>query len=182
MFDLVSARSRSRFPSVLTMLIVRPADRTEVDAAIKVWKAANSAGQLARHSERLKDWASASGAVLLVADNGITLIGMTLSLVGRADDGAGAPILGLRHLTGVAVIPEQQRSGVGGRLLDAALDHARTVGCDRVTLWADRMNAPAQRFFATRGFRPTGRTMPDEAGADMVHLAVKLGPTTGVRA
>ncbi len=158
------------------VLIVRRADRTEVDAAIEVWKAASSESQLAGHPEHLRAWAGASGAVLFVADSGTTLIGMALSLVGRANDGAGEPIPGLRHLTGVAVLPEHQGSGVGGRLLDAALDHAHSVGCDRVTLWTGRTNARAQRLFAARGFHPTGRTMPDDAGAAMVHFAVELDP------
>lgn len=76
------------------MLIVRPADRTEVDAAIEVWKTASSESQLAGHPEHLRAWAGASGAVLFVADSGTTLIGMALSLVGRPTTAQASPSRG----------------------------------------------------------------------------------------
>lgn len=83
------------------MLIVRPAKPSEIDAAIEVCRVANVSQNLPHHPELLKSWAVDPTAVLFIADEGAGPVGMTLSLVGRADDGAGEVVRGLRHLTGV---------------------------------------------------------------------------------
>lgn len=158
------------------VFVVRRAEPDEVEAAIEVWKVANATRNLPQHAHRLKLWAGADGAVLFVADNGAEMVGMALSMVGRANDGAGEVIQGLRHLSGVCVRPDRQGHRVGSELLDAILRHAGEEGCDQITLWTHQSNIIAQRLFAAHGFKPTGRTMPDEAGALMVHLAVPLTP------
>ena len=42
-------------------------------------------------------------------------------------------------------------------------------GYQRVQLWVDEDNAPAQRLFAGHGFVPTDRTKPDDEG-DIIRL------------
>jgi ribosomal protein S18 acetylase RimI-like enzyme len=159
------------------VVLVRPAQAGEVEAAVELWELANAARRLPSHPERIRSWARGPGAVLFVADHQGELVGMTLSLPGRADDGAGQLVPGLRHLTGVCVRPDRQGMGLGGRLLDAVLDHARQEGCDRVTLWTARANDRARRLFHARGFRATGRTIPDELGAPMDHFEASLAVT-----
>lgn len=79
-----------------------------------------------------------------------------LRLAGRADDGAGAPIPGLCHLTGICVLPQRQWQHLGGRLLDAVLAAARQDGYVRATLWTHQDNLRAGLLFEARGFLPTG--------------------------
>lgn len=93
---------------------------------------------------------------------------------GRADDGAGAPVPGLVRVTGVAVHPTYRGQGLGGRLMDAVIDHARDVDATRVTLWVDADNAVGQRLFGSRGFLATGRTQRDESGGELLHYAHDL--------
>jgi ribosomal protein S18 acetylase RimI-like enzyme len=99
---------------------------------------------------------------------------MVLSLLGREADGVGAVVPGLRHITGLAVTPDNRRLGIGRQLLATALDAARADGCCRVTLWTHRANKPAQRLLQSAGFRPTGRVESDPAGAEMTLLEASL--------
>jgi ribosomal protein S18 acetylase RimI-like enzyme len=157
------------------VVTVRHASAQEVEAAIDVWRAANPGSALVEHPERLRRWSADRGAQLYVADDGSgRVVGAVLSVLGRADDGAGELIPGLRHLTGLAVVPERRRAGVARSLLRVLLDEAAEEGCARVTLWVRADNLPAQRLFASLGFRPTGRREPDDAGAESMHMEVAL--------
>jgi ribosomal protein S18 acetylase RimI-like enzyme len=155
-------------------VVVRRAATSEVDAAVAVWHSANATSSLRNHAARLRRWSQEPGAKLFVAVEGDDFIGMILSLVARADDGAGSPIPGARHITGVAVLPNRQRGGIGGALLRAALDDARAEGCDRVTLWTHNRNERALHLFQTHGFRPTGRTAHDDAGDPTTQFVAKI--------
>lgn len=154
---------------------MRRGQSSEIDAAVAVWVAANAARDLPRHVQRLRTWAHGSGAVLHVADHHGQLVGMALRLVGRAGDGAGEPVPGLCHLTGICVAPQLQGQQVGGRLLDAVLAAARDDGYVSATLWTHHSNFRARALFQTRGFLPTGRTAPDEAGEPMIHMECAFG-------
>jgi ribosomal protein S18 acetylase RimI-like enzyme len=156
------------------LVTVRHASPQEVEAAIDVWHAANPGSALVEHPKRLRRWSTDQGARLHVAVEGGRIVGAVLSVLGRADDGAGELIPGLRLLTGLAVVPERRRAGVARSLVRALLDEAAREGCERVTLWVRADNLPAQRLFATFGFRPTGRREPDDAGAESMHMEVAL--------
>jgi predicted N-acetyltransferase YhbS len=54
-------------------------------------------------------------------------------------------------LHGLYIDPAQARRGVGGRLLEAALDAAREQGCDGLLVKAQ---SDAAGFFAARGMQP----------------------------
>jgi len=136
----------------------RHGGRGEIDAAVAVWRSANTTSPLQHHPARLRRWSQELGAKLFVAVDA-DLIGMILSLVARGDDGAGPPIPGARHITGVAILPDRQRGGIGGALLRAALDDAWAEGCDRVTLWTHTGNERALRLFEVlrlSAHRPNG--------------------------
>jgi ribosomal protein S18 acetylase RimI-like enzyme len=68
----------------------------------------------------------------------------------------------------VIVDPEHRRRGLGRRLLDAALAYLRSRGAPRVVLSTAVQNEPAQRLFASLGFRRTmiemTREMDDPSG------------------
>jgi ribosomal protein S18 acetylase RimI-like enzyme len=152
-------------------LVVRLARADEVEAAVMVWRLANDRSALQEHPERLEGWAQEEGARLYVAAQGDRLVGMVLGLRGRADDGAGDVIPGLCHLTGLAVVPDRQRSGIGRSLMAALLADADRDRCHTVTLWTTATNAPALTLFASLGFRPTGRFAHDDSGIRMLQLA-----------
>jgi ribosomal protein S18 acetylase RimI-like enzyme len=55
----------------------------------------------------------------------------------------------------IAVDEPARRSGIAGRLLDAAIAWLGEQGVPRVVLWTADLNAGAQNLFAARGFRRT---------------------------
>lgn len=57
------------------------------------------------------------------------------------------------RLRGMAVAPERQGTGVGGRVLDAAVARLRSVGAE--VLWAEARDT-ALAFYAHRGFAVVG--------------------------
>ena len=152
------------------MTSVRRAGFDEVGAAVRVWQAANPDSTVPEHADSLRGWALDPDALLLVADSGDRLVGMVLVLPGRDQDGAGGLLPELRHLTGLAVLPESRRSGIGSALLDTALREAAARDAARVTLWTAEDNADAQRLFVSRGFAPTGRSGRDSGGTVMLHF------------
>jgi GNAT superfamily N-acetyltransferase len=52
----------------------------------------------------------------------------------------------------VIVHPQHRRQGYGGRLLDHAIQFARTKHFKRITLLTDRISAESQAFFVSHGF------------------------------
>ena len=154
--------------------IVRHANAGEVEKAITVWQAANPNSGLTEHPERVRRWSSDRDAHLHVAADGDRVVGMVLSVLGRANDGAGEVIAGVRHLIGLAVVPAQRREGVGRRLMDAVIEEARQEACERVTLWVHADNLAARRLFESFGFRPTGRSEPDDAGVETTQMELAL--------
>jgi GNAT superfamily N-acetyltransferase len=55
-------------------------------------------------------------------------------------------------LEDMVVSPRRRGTGLGARLLEAAIGQARQQGCQRITLLTDRANEAAQRFYARQGF------------------------------
>lgn len=60
------------------------------------------------------------------------------------------------EVANLAVDPEWRGRGGGGRILDALLGRARTVGVERVFLEVRVSNRAAASLYASRGFRPIG--------------------------
>ena len=57
----------------------------------------------------------------------------------------------------LAVTPQARGRGLGRRLLQTALDHARTQGAASMFLEVSPANAPALALYARAGFAPVGR-------------------------
>ncbi|MGZ5001415.1 MAG: GNAT family N-acetyltransferase [Methylomonas sp.] len=68
-------------------------------------------------------------------------------------------------LEDMVVAPAMRGSGIGSRLVEAAIGHARHSGCRRITLLTDQDNQRAQRFYGRHGFRASA----------MVPLRLMLG-------
>jgi ribosomal protein S18 acetylase RimI-like enzyme len=52
----------------------------------------------------------------------------------------------------VYVHPSQQRSGIGGALIDSAMAHGREAGCNTLILAVNKQNAKAIAAYEKRGF------------------------------
>lgn len=55
-------------------------------------------------------------------------------------------------LEDMIIAADWRGQGYGQKLLSAAIDHARSRGCLRITLLTDRDNLPAQLFYQQQGF------------------------------
>ena len=64
---------------------------------------------------------------------------------------------GLAELQRIAVAPAHRRTGLGGDLVAAALDHARTQGARRMLLEVREDNAAALALYQHRGFTELSR-------------------------
>ena len=93
-----------------------------------------------------------SDSAVLVADDG-AVIGYAYSVIDGSDFLALRGPAGILH--DIIVDPERRGQGVGRRLLDATLAYLRSRGAPRVVLSTAVRNGPAQRLFASVGFRPT---------------------------
>lgn len=69
-------------------------------------------------------------------------------------------------------------SGAASRLLEAAVDHARSRGARTVLLWLAAANDRASRLYRRHGFVPTGRTgsFPAPRNTPELELGRELGP------
>jgi GNAT superfamily N-acetyltransferase len=66
----------------------------------------------------------------------------------------GGPVLWVEQLY---VLPELRERGIGGQLLEAALDVARARGCLAAELEVDDSHGRAANLYARAGFRPLER-------------------------
>ena len=153
---------------------LRPGGPDDIEAAIAVWRAANTARRGGRpippaREEQIRRAIAKPDAFLLVADDAGQVVGMALGMQGLAADGAGPPIPGLCHPSLVFVAPDRWGQGIGGRIVDVVLADARRRGYDRVQLWTHADNVRAQRLYERRGFRRTGRALDDDGGERSVH-------------
>jgi len=72
----------------------------------------------------------------------------------------------------VAVHPDAQGRGLGGRLLELAEEHARANGRPEVRLYTNEVMVENLRLYAGRGYRETGRE--SAGGFGRVFLAKRL--------
>jgi len=68
----------------------------------------------------------------------------------------GPPLEGVAHLSILFVHPSRWREGIAGALLDAAETEMVARGFEREMLWTPE-GAPAERFYAARGWERDGR-------------------------
>src|SRR4051794_36965854 len=84
----------------------------------------------------------------LVAEQGTSLLGYAI-LCRMYRDHSGERGVDLHHLF---VVERARNSGVGGRLVEAALDEARLWGCTFLNVGTRPENLGAQRFYEKLGF------------------------------
>ena len=160
-------------------LAIRVGSAADIDAAAEVWRVSNSARRGvpdigAEEVARVRDRLESPDGWFLVAEQDGSMVGMAFGTHARARDGAGEVIPGLCHLSLVFVAPDRWGRGIGGEIVDAALDEARRRGHDRIQLWTHEANERAQRLYRGRGFVPSGRTMIDYRGELIGHWVREL--------
>lgn len=120
---------------------------------------------------RLAEHIAADDTVVLVADDG-SLIGYALLFLGEAgepEDSFGVTRRPTALLSKCYVEAAQHGTGLGARLLEAAVGAARERGCAGMWLNTNAANLRAQRFYLKHGwaqvgwmdFRVGGRTHHD---------------------
>jgi len=95
---------------------------------------------------------SPQAGIILVARDGNEIVGM-VNLLFTISTAEGGPVCWLEDMV---VRPEQRGSGLGSRLLEAAIAHARAHGFLRITLLTDKDNSGARRFYQRNGFIESG--------------------------
>ncbi len=85
---------------------------------------------------------------ILVLREGTAVIGM-VNLLFTISTGLGGRIAILEDMV---VHPDHRGCGAGSKLLQAAIDFAKSAGCRRITLLTDQTNTSAQRFYQRHGF------------------------------
>lgn len=95
------------------------------------------------------------GHRVLVACAGARVVGFTA--VRPAAEGTG-------EIVALEVLPTEQRSGHGSRLLAAAVDSLRQDGASAVTAWILDGDEARVRFFSGAGLGPDGRVRQLDAG------------------
>ena len=152
-------------------VVVRPATADDHEPAIAVWAAAEAARCGGPAPEEvpaaLRERFRRPDVWLLVAVDDGQVVGVTQGWPAREDDGAGPVITGRCHLSLVFVAPDRWREGIGSRLVDGALEHARSLGFDHVQLYTHEDNARAQRLYQGRGFARDG-VVRDDAWGDRI--------------
>ncbi|MFZ3088013.1 MAG: GNAT family N-acetyltransferase [Methylotenera sp.] len=86
--------------------------------------------------------------LILVARRDAQVVGM-VSLLYTISTALGARVALLEDMV---ISPGMRGSGVGSRLLEQAIQTARSSGCKRITLLTDHDNESAQRFYQRHGF------------------------------
>jgi GNAT superfamily N-acetyltransferase len=86
----------------------------------------------------------------------------------------GPPLIGVAHLAALYVHPACWRQGIGAAMLARAEAAMRGRGYGAARLWTPE-GAPAERFYAARGWRRDGRSGWDGwLGLHMVGYATRL--------
>ena len=86
--------------------------------------------------------------MILVAREGDHVIGM-VSLLFTISTAEGGRVCWMEDMV---VHPDRRGDGLGSRLLQSAVEYARTHGFSRITLLTDQLNAGAIRFYGRHGF------------------------------
>jgi ribosomal protein S18 acetylase RimI-like enzyme len=134
----------------------------EIDAAVSVWREANTvrgAPHGPERTARIRAKLSAPDALPFVASRPV-IVGMALAEAGRFEDGAGESDPSLLHISMVFVRPTSQRTGVGLPLVLHILGVARSMGYQRVGVWTAQENSPARGLYERAGMTLTGKTAP----------------------
>lgn len=72
------------------------------------------------------------------------------------------------------VTPEGRGAGLGGRLVETAIDFAHAAGYSRMRLWTNHPLEAARRLYLARGFVQTAQEPHHSFGADLIGQTLEL--------
>lgn len=85
------------------------------------------------------------------------------------------PVEGFEHIKSVAVDPDYWGQGIGGKLLDQALESLKQNDRTGAELWTHETNERAQKLYESRGFKKTGDKKPSErTGEPIIHYSLEF--------
>lgn len=162
--------------------LVRFGEPDDWDAAVEVWRLADEArngreltdAQVAR--TRALGSVPASFFVVAADDDGSdgSIVGVSLGMLAREDDGAGPPIPGLLHVAMVYVRPDRWGEGIGAALVDRILDEGWARELSDAQLWTAADNDRAQALYERLGWTRSGREKHNDDGVPIVHYVRAL--------
>lgn len=143
-------------------MTIRPFRGGDEEAVVGLWNATLDRDPItpAAFRERTLGDVNFVPEGLLVAEDDGRAVGFVVTVPpGKVHRFAPAP--GTGRIAGLGVLPEHRRRGVGGRLLDAALDFLAARGCRKVvyaaheyyTAGLDRAYTAGLALLASRGFK-----------------------------
>ena len=147
---------------------IRLGTRYDEGPALAVWHAANAARGRppgAARRTRVRTKLRAPDALLMVAEDDGTVVGMLLAELGRDADGEGPVLPGLLHLSMLFVAPERDGHEVRGALLDALRGRYPWIRA-----WAAAGDDAALVTYASAGFVPTGRRQDRPPQGELLEL------------
>ena len=128
-------------PSMPPGVTIRPCRLDECKAALEVWRRAGSVPTVTDNVESVRHLVAQGPGTLLVAEMDDAIVG---TIVAGWDGWRGA-------IYRVAVVPEQQRSGLGRALVEAALHWMRERGAQRCTAVVHVDELHAMEFWRAMG-------------------------------
>ncbi len=136
--------------------MVRPATPDDAAALVALLRAGalgptddGADGDLAPYRAALADIGATPGTEVLVAELDGRVVGTCQLVTFRHLQHRGGRCA---ELESVHVAPDVRGHGVGGVLVEAAVEAARAAGCYRVQLTSNVARSDAHRFYARHGF------------------------------
>lgn len=151
-------------------MVVRPARAEDLGAAVALLALGalvpgpdgDAAFDLAPYRAALAEIEATPGCAVLVAEVAGAVVGVCQLIVFRHLQSAGGRCA---EIESVHVHPDWRSRGIGGVLVEAAVERARSAGCYRVQLTSNVARADAHRFYERHGFtashRGFKRLLPD---------------------
>jgi GNAT superfamily N-acetyltransferase len=140
--------------AVPTIRAARPSDTPRLAAllAAGTLRGREDATDLPAYRSALDEINATPGTAVLVAETGGRVVGMCQLIMFRHLQERGGRCA---EIESVHVEERYRSSGIGGALLEAAVQRAADAGCYRVQLTSNRAREAAHRFYERHGFEAT---------------------------
>lgn len=144
---------------------LRPAVAADLDPLVALDRDAFGRNAWSREALAAELDPAASGRYAALAEADAVACGYVIALLGPD----------VAEILRVAVASSRRRLGIGTRLVENAVDAARSAGCGAIMLEVVADNEPARSLYAALGFAPLDvrpRYYPDGSDAAILRLAL----------
>ncbi len=108
-------------------------------------------------------WLTDGSKIVLIAKENSTIVGF--AVIDR-------PYGGVSHCRWLGVVPDQQRKGVGRRIVNRWIDYAKTIGCHKIELAG---HPQARGFYEAIGLIGEGKKQTSYFGVDLYMFGKVIG-------